>query len=64
MAIMWDALVKHGEPSESTSAVAWRLRLAQMLVASGWDAAVVREALVPEDGERADDDADYLADVA
>lgn len=47
MAIMWDAQ-KPAVVAESASRLAWRLRFAQMLVASGWDAAVVREALVPD----------------
>lgn len=49
MAIMWDAQ-QPPVVAESTSRLAWRLRFAQMLVASGWDAAVVREALVPDQG--------------
>lgn len=47
MAIMWDAQ-KPETRKESASRVAWRLRVAQILIASGWDAAVVRETLVPE----------------
>jgi hypothetical protein len=47
MAIMWDAQ-KPESRKESASRVAWRLRVAQVLIASGWDAAVVRETLVPD----------------
>ena len=44
---MWDAQ-KPETRKESASHLAWRLRVAQVLIASGWDAAVVRETLVPE----------------
>jgi hypothetical protein len=48
MAIMWNAaVVPTGEESNSPEGIAWRFRLAQMLVASGYDPTVVKEALFP-----------------
>ncbi len=66
MAIMWDAQ-KPDVESEPMSRRAWRLRFAQMLVASGWDASVIREALVPDHRRSAlveRDDSSSLSDAA
>ncbi len=46
---MWDAAVVKTLATNSPSAMAWRLRLAQVLVASGYEPAVVKEALFPND---------------
>ena len=74
MAIMWNATAKAQSRPETAAEVAWRLRFAQMLIASGFEAAVVREALVPNDGTvpdfathdiaMANEAAQHFADVA
>jgi len=62
---MWDAQ-KSEARKESPSRVAWRLRVAQVLIASGWDAAVVRETLVPDQKDASGDpfEATHLSRVA
>ena len=50
MAIMWDAADQAPSITETPAEVAWRLRFAQVLIASGFEAAIIREALVPNGG--------------
>ncbi len=50
MAIMWSASVPAAARQDASAAdIAWRLRFARVLVASGFEAAIVREALVPNE---------------
>ncbi len=67
MAIMWDATtVRTLAALTSPAAMAWRLRLAQALVASGYEPAVVKEALFPNEpgGDDPPPDPPELSDVA
>jgi hypothetical protein len=49
MAIMWDARSETNIELEDTSSVAWRLHFAQLLAKSGFDPAVIKEAVVWDD---------------
>jgi hypothetical protein len=50
MAIMWDARSETNVELEDTSSVAWRLHFAQLLAKSGFEPAVVKDALTWDDG--------------
>jgi len=46
MALMWDARSESSVELENTSSVAWRLHFAQLLAKSGFEPAVIKEAIV------------------
>jgi len=45
MAIMWDARSETNVELEDTNSVAWRLHFAQLLAKSGFEPAVIKEAV-------------------
>ncbi len=49
MAIMWDAAVPAAPREETPAELIWRLHFAQVLAASGFEPAIIREVLVPND---------------
>lgn len=49
MAMMWDARADLMLESETTPDIAWKLKFAQLLAASGFESAVIKEAIVLSD---------------
>ena len=49
MAIIWREGVAAPTTQDAPAEVAWRLQFAQVLAASGFEAVIIREALVPRE---------------